>query len=421
MTSSLAYIGYLVVVIGLINLARIVLLMVGSDLYKVRQTLSKQPIPLSSLPTFSVVIPAHNEAHTLARAIASIAYARYDKAKLQIIVVDDGSTDDTHAIAERYKKEHGLTHMLVLTQANAGKAHALNYGLREHATGELVMCLDADSFIAPDALLNAARYFRDARVVALASNVKIRLTGTFLNIVQAYEYMVCYQMKRAQTFFNMEYIIGGIGSTFRRSALEAVDFYDTDTITEDIDLTMKLLRLGNRHHRVMYGSDVITYTESVLSIRDLMRQRFRWKYGRNQTFLKNTSLFFATHERYSKTLTFFYLPYALISDVLFFLEPLVLAYIATIIFIYHDWAALASAIIVIGSYIALNALAEDTLSWKARALYALAAPSMYLFFYVLSFVEYTALIRTYASYAFTGARRRGGGGAWTHVERPQLN
>ncbi len=251
----------LIVVFGLVNIFRMAFFMVGSDIYTVKRALRtqrKRQITFG-LPTISVIIPAHNEENTIIRTIESVLVVRYPKSKLEIIVVDDGSTDQTRAITKRYQVEHNADFKLIY-QENAGKAHALNTGMRRHATGQLMMCLDADSTLAPDALLNAASYFVDPRVVALSANVKIRPSGELFNLIQVFEYLVCYQMKRAQTIFNIEYIIGGIGSTFRRSALVQVGYYDTDTITEDIDLTMKLLRLGGKDHRVIYGSDVIAYT-----------------------------------------------------------------------------------------------------------------------------------------------------------------
>lgn len=412
------FITTLIVILGILNILRMVFFMVGSDIYTVQQALRmrRKRNVIFGLPTFSVVIPAHNEEHTIARTIQSVIDARYPKDRLEIVVVDDGSTDATYAIAEHYQVVPGL-HFKVISQKNAGKAHALNNAMRNHATGELMMCLDADSSLDPQALMNAASYFVDPRTVALSANVKIRATGTLFNLIQMFEYLVCYQMKRAQTVFNIEYIIGGIGSTFRRSALQQVGFYDTDTITEDIDLTMKFLLLGNKRHRVIYGSDVIAYTESVLDLGGLIRQRFRWKYGRAQTFLKNKALFFSADRKNSQWLTQFYLPYAIFSDIAFFFEPFMVSYIAYVVIRYGDWTTLASAIAVIGGYIALNILAEDTIPRKQKGFLVIMAPFMYLFFYLLSYVEYLALIKTYSKFWEIPKSIKAGSCGWTHVAR----
>ena len=200
-------------------------------------------------------------------------------------------------------------------------------------------------------------------------------------------------MKRSQTFFNMEYIIGGIGSTFRKSVLEKVDFYDSNTMTEDIDLTMKIISLGNKKYRAIYGSDVISYTESVTDIRGLIRQRYRWKYGRCQTFLKNWKMFFNLNKKHTKTLTLFYLPLAMYGDLAFLVEPLLTGFIFYIILRYGDLTTLISAFLVVSSYIILNILAEDTISKKDKVKLIFVAPTMYFYFFVLSFVEYIALIK----------------------------
>lgn len=413
-----AIITLLIVVLGLVNLFRMGFFMVGSDIYTVRHALRKRRKRhmISYLPTFSVVMPAYNEANTIRRTLESLTRVRYPQDRVEFILMDDGSKDETVAIAQAFCRESGLR-LQTVTQENMGKAHTLNRGMREFATGDLVMCLDADSSLHPDALKNAAHYFIDPKVVALSANVKIRPQPTLFNLIQRFEYLVCYQMKRAQTVFNIEYIIGGIGSTFRRSALERVGYYDTDTITEDIDLTMKLLQLGNKKHRVIYGSDVIAYTESVLDLSGLIRQRFRWKYGRAQTFIKNRNLFFAKSQRHNRWLTWFYLPYALFCDLAFFFEPVMVAYIAYIVVAYGDWVTFLSAFSVIGGYVAMNILAEDTIPLREKLRLAVIAPTMYIFFYMLSYVEYLALLKTYVKFWEIPASIQADGCRWTPVAR----
>lgn len=411
--------AYLIIILGSISLVRITVFLVGSDIYSVQQTLRKKYRKQLFVPYFTVVVPAHNEENTIRNNLQSLIASNYPRERLQVVVVDDGSVDQTVSIVEQIIQENPKTHIELISQPNAGKAHALNRAIIQHATGELVMCLDADSSILPDAIINAAQYFTDKRVVALSSNVKIRPTKTFLNLIQRYEYLVCYQMKRAQTVFNIEYIIGGIGSTFRRSALKKVGYYDTDTITEDIDLTFKLIRCGNRNNRVIYGSNVIAYTESVLTIKDLIRQRFRWKHGRSQTFLKNLPLFFSFDKCHNKLLTWLYLPYALVADVTFFLEPLVIGFILYIVIAFGDWSTIVGAFAVNGLYVFFNVIAEDTIPLREKIKLAIMAPSMYFFFYILSFIEYVALIKSYLR-AKELIKKTNNNCHWEHVERASL-
>lgn len=414
------FIIWLILIFGTVNVVRMVMFLVGSDLYNLRQAFSKKADSENQkkkpLPSFSIIIPVYNEENTLKRCLDSVSALDYPADRLQIIVVDDGSTDGSVSLVNSYNDKLSRK-IIIVCQKNAGKAHALNNGMKNYATGELVMCLDADSALNQKALANAASYFEDLRVVALSSNVKIRKTGKFLNLVQAFEYMVCYQMKRAQTVFNIEYIIGGIGSIFRSSALRQVDYYDTDTITEDIDLTLKLLRPGNKANRVIYGADVIAYTESVLDIAGLIRQRYRWKYGRCQTFLKNARLFFSGDKRHNRFLTCFYLPYAIFSDLAFFFEPFMVAYICYVIIRYFDFVTFASAFLVIVVYIVLNILKEETIKGQDKARYSLMAAGMYFFFYILSFVEYVALIKTYCRIKKIAQSIGENKCGWEHVAR----
>lgn len=410
---TLESISIIVVVISLLNLARMALFLIGSDLYYVQAHLrQRRQMAPRALPSITVIIPAHNEAQTIVRCIRSVIKSSYPRKLVQAIVVDDGSTDRTVALASAFKS------VTVAARPHGGKAKALNYALRHLAHGELIMCLDADSTLAPHALKNVVRHFDDPRVAAVGSNVKIRQNGSLLALIQQFEYMICHQMmKRAHAFFNVEYIIGGIGSTFRRSMLKHVGYYDTNTLTEDIDLTMKLLQQGNKRVRIMYASDVIAETEPVHSISGLLRQRYRWKYGRFQTFFKNLNLFFSTDKKHSKLLTWGYLPYAIWGDLIFFLEPLIIAYILYIIFRYSDWWTLLGAIGVITAYFSLIILGDETISSKKKIPLLLLTPVMYFLFYTLSFVEYIALIKSLSRIFEVPASVNQPDQSWTHVER----
>lgn len=383
----------LVVFFGIINLFRMSLFLIGSDIYNLRKYLaSRKQDPFQ--PTVSVVIPAHNEEKSIVQAVSSALISDYPQEKIEVIVVNDGSIDDTLDVLSTYLMQSPARNVRVISQVNQGKAHALNTGMKQYATGELVMCLDADSFLDKQAIKKAVSYFTNPQIMAVAANVKITRTKGLLNLIQMFEYIVSYQMKRAQTLFNIEYIIGGIGSTFRRSFLESIYFYDANTVTEDIDITMKILQHGNKTLRVIYGSDIIVYTQGVLTIKDLMRQRHRWKWGRYQTFLKNKTMFFPRDKKFTKGLTWFYLPFALFSDLTFLCEPLIVGYIVYIVIFYRDVFTLVSAFLSVSFYVIMNILAEETIAAKNKTKLILIAPFMYVLFYVLSFVEYVALIKS---------------------------
>ena len=388
------FFGIIIIIFGVINLVRMTVLLIGADLYNVHFHFKRRKLKNNSYPTISIVIPAFNEEKTILRCIDSIFTLDYPAAKIEVIVVDDGSTDTTGEKVINYKKSHRLNNLSLVSQGHIGKAEALNLGMKNYTKGQLVMCLDADSYLTEQSLKNVARHFYDKNVVALATNVKIAKSRGVLNLVQTFEYIVCHQMKRAQTFFNIEYIIGGIGSTFRKELLEKLDYYDANTVTEDIDLTMKILKGGNKRNRIVYASDVITYTQGALTLADLIKQRSRWKWGRYQTFYKNRSMFFTREKTFTKGLTWIYLPFAVWCDATFLLEPLVISYIIAISIVYKDPFTLISAIGVLTFYLTMNIVAETTMSFKEKIKLVLLAPFMYFLFYLLSFVEYIALIRS---------------------------
>lgn len=398
MHTFFSLIGLLVVLLSFINLLRMTFLLIGADLYTVmlhRKTKKMREKTKNVYPTFSVIIPAYNEGKSIIKTVSSVLENGYPQDKFEVIVIDDGSTDNTAKYVQMYKEKHALDNLYVFSQTNRGKAQALNTGIQDYAKGALVMCLDADSYLAKGAIKKAADHFTDPQVFALAANVKIAKANGLLNLLQRFEYTVCYQMKRGQTFYNIEYIIGGIGSTFRRSFLQLIDYYDTNTVTEDIDLTMKMLRHGNKVIRVMYAADVIAYTQSVLTVADLIRQRYRWKWGRYQTFWKNKSMFFTRNEAFTKGLTWFYLPYALFGDIAFFFEPIVIGYIILLASVFHDFFTILSAMSVITFYLGMNILAEDSLPFFEKVKMIILAPFMYFLFYILSYIEYVALLKSW--------------------------
>jgi cellulose synthase/poly-beta-1,6-N-acetylglucosamine synthase-like glycosyltransferase len=385
-----------IIVMSMINLVRMTLYLIGSDIYALKQLKTTKANRRNYYrPTVSLVVPAHNEAALIEKTLECLARLDYPKNKLQIIIANDGSTDGTSKIVQKFIKRHkGEINMVLFGQRNGGKANVLNNAIRRLATGTFIMCLDADSLIAPDAIKKAVYHFRDKRVVAIASNVNIIENGTILGLAQRFEYLISYHMKKAQTIYNIEYIIGGIGSMFRRSVLEKVQYYDTNTMTEDIDLTMKIIAQGNKQHRIAYASDCITYTEAVPSIKSLVKQRFRWKYGRLQTFYKNYKMFFARDSIYSKTLTWLMLPYALLLEMLFLLEPLIVTLIIFTSIYYHSPGTILAALAVVSIYILINVWSSGHLTFKEKLRLSFFTPSMYVVMYLMSIVEYIALIQS---------------------------
>lgn len=403
--------------LSLLNFARVFAMLIGSDLYDAGQIIRKKRLRTKRrvyAPRISIVIPAYNEEMGVIRTVQSVLANNYKNK--QIIVVNDGSRDRTAQMLKNFQRRHP-GQFTAVNQANAGKAAAINRAVRYWATGKLVMVVDADSLLKPDAISNMVAHFRDRNVIAAAANVKIIPTRKLFGIAQRFEYLISYRMKRALTVFNMEYIIGGVGSTFRRSVLLQANLYDTDTMTEDIDLTVKLIRkFGNKHGRIHYAADALAYTEHVLTFRSLIKQRFRWKYGRFQTLLKHTALFFSRGDKYDKRLTWYQLPYALVGEFVLLLEPFLVGYILFVAFHYADFTSLLSVYIIVTSFIFLILLGEESESVRAKLGLALMLPLTYLLMYILTAVEFAALIKS-ARQLRELLKRQQLESSWEHVER----
>lgn len=405
----------LIAFLSLLNFGRMLAMIIGTDLYDIKLLLSNRARSKRSYrPLVSVVIPAYNEEAGVVRTLESVLRSTYTNK--QIIVVNDGSTDRTYAMLRAFQRRRPRTFTIV-TQTNGGKATAINRAVRYWAKGRLVMVLDADSLVHPSAIAAMVQHFRDRRVIAAASNVKIIPTAKIMGVVQRFEYLISYRMKRALSFFNMEYIIGGVGSTFRRSVLLKAGLYDTDTMTEDIDLTVKLIRtFGNKYYRIHYAADALTFTEHVLTFRSLIKQRFRWKYGRFQTLLKNRAMFFNSSPKYDKRLTWYQLPYALFGELVLLLEPLLVGYILFVVLRYADMTSLISVYVIVTSFVLLMLLGEATETFLTKLSLALALPFLYFLMYILAAVEFIALVQSLgrARLLLGNAQEAS---SWEHVER----
>jgi poly-beta-1,6-N-acetyl-D-glucosamine synthase len=439
-------IAYFIITLGIVNVIRMAIYLLASDYYSIREELKtkRNKSKRAYNPTITVVVPAHNEGRIIRKTLESLHASNYPKNKMDIIVVNDGSTDDTVHVVRQFiaqlnkyetvtklvtdpitqkvnrvhqRRKVPIFKTILVNQANGGKAEALNNGLRNYAKGKLVMCLDADSLVHKDMVNNSVAYFRDRRTAALASNVIIMEDGSVLSLVQRFEYLISYHMKKAQTVLNVEYIIGGIGSVFRRSILSQVDFYDTNTMTEDIDLTMKIIATGNKTRRVVFAADALTYTEAVPTFKSLIRQRFRWKYGRMQTFLKNPNIFFNKDKKYSKQLTWLMLPYAILQETLFLAEPIVVGYIFYNSIKYRSPGTMLFAMIVISSYIFVNVWSTTHLSIKDKLRLSVLAPPMYLLMYMMSLIEYIALAQSVIKLPKLKASISGERTTWKSPER----
>jgi cellulose synthase/poly-beta-1,6-N-acetylglucosamine synthase-like glycosyltransferase len=238
--------------------------------------------PLRSYPKVNILVPAYNEESCIADTLESLVEACYPNK--EIIVVDDGSTDRTVKIAMQYASEG----VKVFSKENGGKFSALNYGLAL-SDGDLIIIVDADSIIERRAIKELVKKFENPDVVAVCGNIKVLNRNNFLTKCQALEYIFSINiMKRALDTFGSITVVPGALGAFRKGTLTAGGSYDKDTLTEDFDTTLKVLKSGKV---VQASSHASAYTEAPETMRDLYKQRMRWYRGNYQTISKHRDAF----------------------------------------------------------------------------------------------------------------------------------
>ena len=197
-------------------------------------------------PEVAVLIPAYNEEKVIERTVRAALDSDYPN--LRVIVIDDGSNDARWKLrAQRFQQEEAAGRVLMLTKPNSGKAEALNFGL-EHLDGEEIFVgIDADTVIAPDAISLLVPHFLDPKVGAIAGNAKVGNRVNLWTRWQALEYITSQNFERRalNTLGAVSVVPGAIGA-WRVSAVREAGGYHTDTVAEDADLTMALLRRGYR-------------------------------------------------------------------------------------------------------------------------------------------------------------------------------
>jgi cellulose synthase/poly-beta-1,6-N-acetylglucosamine synthase-like glycosyltransferase/peptidoglycan/xylan/chitin deacetylase (PgdA/CDA1 family) len=231
-------------------------------------------------PTVTVVVPAYNEERVVCRTVGSLLEQGYPG--LEIVVVDDGSPDRTSEVLRETYGDHPQVRLF--RKANGGKASALNFGVAE-ARGEVIVALDADTLFPAGTIAELVAPLADPKVGAVAGNAKV---GNRVNLVtrwQAIEYITSQNIdRRAFSLLNCITVVPGAVGAWRRTLIEEAGGFSGQTLAEDQDLTMAILRKG---YRVAYADKAVGLTEAPDTLRLLFRQRFRWSYGTLQCAWKH--------------------------------------------------------------------------------------------------------------------------------------
>jgi cellulose synthase/poly-beta-1,6-N-acetylglucosamine synthase-like glycosyltransferase/spore germination protein YaaH/peptidoglycan/xylan/chitin deacetylase (PgdA/CDA1 family) len=245
------------------------------------------PVRLANihLPPVSIIVPAYNEEITATKTIQSLLETKYKD--FEIIFVDDGSKDKTYEIVKAAYGGH--PRVKILTKPNGGKASALNFGIAE-SSHRFVICIDADTQLKDDAVYHLMTYFTDNEIGAVAGTVKVGNETNMITKWQSIEYITAQNMdRRAFDLLNSITVVPGAIGAFRKSAITKAGGFTYDTLAEDCDLTMRILKQG---YIIKNCAEAIAYTEAPESINMLLKQRFRWSFGVMQSFWKNRDALF---------------------------------------------------------------------------------------------------------------------------------
>lgn len=237
---------------------------------------------LKGKPLVSVIVPCYNEENNVAETIESVLNQRYKN--IEVIAVDDGSTDGTGFILNRLAKQHLRLRVIHLAH-NQGKAIALKTGVAA-AKSEWLVCIDGDAKLDRDAVAYiVAPMLENPRVGAVTGNPRIRTRSTLIGKIQVGEFsFIIGMIKRTQRMYGQIFTISGVVAAFRRTALADVGYWSEDIITEDIDISWKLQL---KHWSIFYEPRALCWVLMPETLKGLWKQRLRWAQGGAEVFRKN--------------------------------------------------------------------------------------------------------------------------------------
>lgn len=245
---------------------------------RTRVGIRKGKTVLAAYPTVTITVPCWNEETTAEKTVESLLALNYPKDKLQIFLVDDGSTDRTWNILQRFA---GRENIRLFQKENGGKHTALNLGLA-HSTADFFGCLDADSLVDSESLARIMSYFEgDSDVMAVAPSVTVHNPTTIIQSAQRAEYYMGVYFKKMLGFLGAINVTPGPLTVFRRRVFDDLGPYRRAHNTEDMEIAY---RMQKNHYKIEHCHDAYVYTNTPATVRKLYRQRLRWIYG----FINNT-------------------------------------------------------------------------------------------------------------------------------------
>jgi cellulose synthase/poly-beta-1,6-N-acetylglucosamine synthase-like glycosyltransferase/peptidoglycan/xylan/chitin deacetylase (PgdA/CDA1 family) len=356
----------------------------------------------------SVIIPAFNEEENIAGTIYSVLQNK--RKKLEIIVVDDGSTDNTVKVARKIRRKYKDI-IKVIKIKNSGKAAALNRGIKEAKYG-VIVTMDGDTIFTPTTISHLVRHFGNPNVAGVGGKVSATESRNFINIFQQLEYVIAQNVdKVAFNYLNGVGVVPGPVGAWRKSTLLQIGGYSQSTLVEDQDLTMAVIASG---HKVVYEPLAVAYTETPFTISDFVKQRMRWVYGTIQCFYK---YLFKVHVSKSHSLRFVLLPntfiYSILLPLFYPLLDIVLVFSLMFSFVDQYWIVYFIFMIVDLGY-AIFAFAGE----KTQKRLLLWLPLQRLFYrFIIYYVVSKSIVKAIeGSEAFWSKVRKRGDASRYHLE-----
>ncbi|MBT3397721.1 glycosyltransferase family 2 protein [archaeon] len=235
------------------------------------------------LPKTTVIIPALNEEKSVKRTLDSILASDYPKDKLEIIFVDDGSTDKTLSIAKKFQSKQ----VRVFTKKNGGKGSALNLAIKK-SRGEVIFTMDADTFVEPHCVKEMVRYFKDKKVMSVIPSMLTHKPKGILQRIQQAEYLFGLFIRKAFSSVNAVHITPGAFSAYRKTFFDKYGGYDETNITEDLEMSLRIQYQG---FTIEYAPNAPVYTIAPNKFMPLLVQRRRWYTGLMRNTWKYKGMF----------------------------------------------------------------------------------------------------------------------------------
>lgn len=359
------------------SFVRIIFVMLGGFFVK---TKPNRRLVRSYYPLVSVLVPAWNEEVGIRKTLNSVYENTYKN--LQVISINDGSTDNTLNVLRNIQYQH--PDLLILDQPNSGKAAGLNNGIK-HARGEIVITLDADSYLYPDAIVKVVRAMSDHSIDVVSGRIIVGNTKNFWGLIQFFEFLVNFHYKKLQSGFNSIYVVTGAFAAYRKSALEVCGDFDGTVKGEDLDYSLKACLYNLKTISV---NEAICVTEGPNTLAIFIKQRTRWKWCALQCYSRYSGLLWNRNIK-SKVLTYFDLPMSVMFGIEQLLWPLII-FVSILYFSkFSDFSALFffSYLLPVEFFLLLNFTIPKS---HRNFLAAFVSP---LLFVVLSFVEFIAFYK----------------------------